>query len=95
MTLSFHCVVASYVPVQVFEHELEKRKSNIDSIQKAAKTMIENSDEDTTLLQAQLIDLTTKCDKVSSLSANKRDRLADAYAEVSFALFCGACSTNR
>lgn len=56
--------------------------SNIDAIQKAAKDVMERSDEDTSLLQAQLIDLTTKWDKVSSLSANKRQRLNDAYAEV-------------
>jgi len=43
---------------------------------------MERSDEDTSLLQSQLIDLTTKWDKVSSLSSNKRQRLADAYAEV-------------
>jgi len=61
---------------------LNTRKSNIDSIQKAAKDVMERSDEDTSLLQAQLIDLTTKWDKVSSLSANKRQRLSDAYTEV-------------
>jgi len=67
---------------QAFEQELKKRKSNIDSIQKAAKDVMERSDEDTSLLQAQLIDLTTKWDKVSSLSVNKRQCLTDAYAEV-------------
>jgi len=61
---------------------LNTRKSNIDSIQKAAKDVMERSDEDTSLLQAQLIDLTTKWDKVSSLSASKRQRLSDAYTEV-------------
>jgi len=67
---------------QAFEQELKKRKSNIDSIQKAAKDVMESSDEDTSLLQAQLIDMTAKWDKVSSLSSNKQQRLTDAYTEV-------------
>jgi len=61
---------------------LRKRKSNIDSIQKAAKAVMERSDEDTSLLQSQLIDLTTKWDKVSSLSATKQRQLNEAYIEV-------------
>jgi len=78
---------------QAFEQELEKRKSNIDSIQKAAKAVMEQSDEDTSLLQSQLIDLTTKWDKVSLLSNHKRQRLNDAYAEVCLAscLLCWPC----
>ena len=71
------------------------RKSNIDSIQKAAKEVIERSDEDTTLLQAQLIDLTTKSDKLSSLSTNKRQRLNDAYAEVCLAVDSSSCFVSN
>jgi len=67
------------------------RKSNVDSIQKAAKEVMERSDEDTSLLQAQLIDLTTKSDKLSSLSTNKRQRLDDAYAEVCLAVDIFSC----
>jgi len=67
------------------------RKSNVDSIQKAAKEVIERSDEDTSLLQAQLIDLTTKSDKLSSLSTNKRQRLDYAYAEVCLAVDISSC----
>jgi len=47
---------------------------------------MERSDEDTSLLQAQLIDLTAKSEKLSSLSAVKRKRLDDAYTEV-----CTSC----
>jgi len=43
---------------------------------------MERSDEDTSLLQSQLVDLTTKWDRVSTLSANKRQRLNNAYNEV-------------
>jgi len=72
---------------------LKKRKSNIDSIQKAAKAVIERSEEDTSLVQSQLIDLTTKWDKVSSLSTNKRQRLNDAYTEVWLASYLQSVMT--
>lgn len=69
---------------------MKKRKSNIDSIQKAAKDVMERSDEDTSLLQSQLIDLSTKWDTVSSLSTSKQQRLTDAYSEVCFTA-CPSC----
>jgi hypothetical protein len=56
------------------------------SIQKAAKNVMEKSDEDTTHLQAQLIDLTTKWDRVCVLSTDKHQRLDDALVEVTLCL---------
>jgi len=63
---------------------LGKRLSNVISIQKAAKAVMEKSDEDTTHLQAQLIDLTTKWDRVCIMSTDKRQRLDEALVEVYF-----------
>jgi len=75
-------IVVACVCFQAFEAELAKRKSNIESIQRAASDVMQRSDEDTSLLQAQLIDLISNWDKVSALSINKQQRLAEAYAEV-------------
>ena len=61
---------------------MSKRLSNVTSIQKAAKAVMEKSDEDTTHLQAQLIDLTTKWDRVCILSTDKHQRLDEALVKV-------------
>lgn len=52
--------------------------------------MLERSDEDTAHLQSQLIDLTTKWDKVSGLSQDKEKRLDEALIQVldTWALNC-------
>ena len=51
-------------------------------MRKAAKEMMDKSDEDCSHLQGQLIELTTKWEKVCKLTVNKKDRLEDALTEV-------------
>jgi len=70
---------------QTFQRELTKRTSNIAMVRKAAKDLMDTSDEDTTLLQEQLIDLTTKWDKICLLSVDKQQRLTDALTQVTIA----------
>ncbi len=43
---------------------------------------MEKSDEQSSHIQAQLIDLTTKWDRVCKLSGSKQERLDKAYKEV-------------
>ena len=52
-------------------------------MRKAARDMMEKSEEDTAHLEAQLLDLTTKWDKVCRLSVRKQERLNSAVKTVS------------
>ena len=67
---------------RAFQQELSKRQGQVSTVRKAAKEMMERSEEDCSHLQAQLIDLTTKWDKVCKLSASKQERLKQALIEV-------------
>lgn len=79
-----------FVILQVFQQDLHKRNSTFSMVHKAASDMLERSDEDTAHLQSQLIDLTTKWDKVSGLSQDKEKRLDEALIQVldTWALNC-------
>lgn len=70
----------------MFQQDLLRRASTVAAVRKAAADMLDRSEEDTTHLQSQLIDLTTKWEKVENLSAEKEKRLADALDRV-FDLF--------
>ena len=52
------------------------------SVQKAARNKMETSDENMTILQEQLIELTTKWDQVSALSQDTHLRLSEAQKQV-------------
>ena len=67
---------------QAFQKELNKRSSNVNTVRKAAKELMGKSGEDTAHLQSQLIELTTKWDKVCKLSTHKDDRLEQSLKEV-------------
>lgn len=51
------------------------------TVRKAAKDLMEKSDEDSSHLQTQIIDLTTKWERACKLSSNKQDRLDEALKE--------------
>ena len=67
--------------IQAFQKELNKRTSNMKTVRKAAKELMEKSGEDSAHLQGQLIELTTKWDRVGRLATSKADRLDQAYRE--------------
>ena len=49
---------------RAFQQELGKRQANIATVRKASREMMDKSEEDHSHLENQLIDLTTKWDKV-------------------------------
>lgn len=63
---------------KAFQQELVKRTSNVGTVRKAAKEMMDKSEEDCSHLQSQLIELTTKWEKVCKLSVHKQERLDGA-----------------
>lgn len=66
---------------KAFQQELGKRQGNILTVKKAAREMMDKSDEDHSHLENQLIDLTTKWDKVCKLSVRKQERLDEALSD--------------
>ena len=66
---------------KAFQQELGKRESNIRTVKKAAREMMDKSDEDQSHLENQLIDMTTKWDKVCKMSVAKQERLDDALQQ--------------
>ena len=66
---------------KAFHQELGQRTANVNTVRTAAKELLDKSDEDTSHLQGQLIDLTTKWEKVCKLSNNKQERLDGALTE--------------
>ncbi len=66
---------------KAFQHELGKRQQQVSTVRKAAHELMEKSDEDTSHLEAQLLDLTTKWDRVCKQSVTKQDRLQQALKE--------------
>ena len=62
--------------------ELEKRASNVVFVEKSARALIEKSDEDTSMLQSQVVELSTRWERVCKLSTDKQNRLQDAITKV-------------
>ena len=84
-----------HLSLQSFQRELTKRTSNVAMVRQAAKDLMDTSDEDTSLLQEQLIDLTTKWEKICGLSVDKQQRLADALKQVCYDLLKLCLLINR
>ena len=68
--------------LQGFQRELSKRTSNMSSIRVAGRQLLDKSQADDAFVQARLVDLTTKWDKVCRLSVRKQERLRDARSLV-------------
>ena len=86
----FYWIRNDYVTVfilQAFQQELGARSNTVQFVRKAAKELIEKSEEDTTQQQAQLIELTTLWDRICTLSVNKQERLEQAQRMVSLIYF--------
>ena len=64
-----------------FQQELGKRQGNVNTIRKEARELMEKSDENKSHLEAHLLELTTKWDKICKLSVNKQDRLDGSLKE--------------
>ncbi|XP_046365486.2 microtubule-actin cross-linking factor 1, isoforms 1/2/3/5-like isoform X11 [Haliotis rufescens] len=64
---------------KTFQTELSARTNTVAFVQKSAKELMEKSQEDTSQLQAQLIELSTMWDRTCRLSANKQQRLDQAH----------------
>lgn len=64
-----------------FQHELGKRTSSVATVRKAAKELMEKSGEDCSHWEPQLIDLTTKWERICKLSVRKQERLKDALKQ--------------
>ena len=66
---------------KAFQQELSKRTGSVATVRKAAKELMEKSDEDSSHLQTQIIDLGTKWERACKLSTNKQERLDEALKE--------------
>lgn len=70
---------------QVLQKELSKRTANVASIRQSGRVLMDRStvaNSDDTFVQARLIDLTTKWDRVCQLSVSRQDRLQAARQQV-------------
>lgn len=72
---------------QALQKELSKRTTNVGAIRVAARQLLDRSSgtshhTDESFVQARLIDLTTKWDRVCRLSVRKQDRLQEAKTQV-------------
>lgn len=68
---------------RAFQQELGKRTNSVATVRKAAMELMEKSDEDTSHWEPQLLDLTTKWERVCKLSVRKQERLDGALKTVS------------
>ncbi|XP_041359578.1 microtubule-actin cross-linking factor 1, isoforms 1/2/3/5-like isoform X9 [Gigantopelta aegis] len=64
---------------KTFQQELGARTNTVQFVRKSAKELIEKSTEDTSQLQAQLIELSTMWDRTCRLSVSKQERLEQAH----------------
>jgi dystonin len=79
--------VCGWLQHQALQKELAKRTTNVGTIRHAARQLLDRSgassqSTDESFVQARLIDLTTKWDRVCRLSVRKQDRLQDAKTQV-------------
>ena len=68
---------------RAFQQELGRRTTSVATVRKAAMELMEKSDEDTSHWEPQLLDLTTKWEKICKLSVRKQERLDDAHKTAS------------
>lgn len=64
-----------------FQQELGKRQATVSTLRKEARDLMEKSEEDKSHLEAQLLELTTKWDRICKLSVTKQERLDEAMSE--------------
>jgi len=68
---------------QAFQQEFEKRAESVAMVRKVAREMMEKASEETHHQQSQLIDLTTKWERISKLSQHRQELLDQALQDVS------------
>ncbi|XP_041439993.1 microtubule-actin cross-linking factor 1 isoform X4 [Xenopus laevis] len=66
---------------KVFQKELGKRTSNVQALKRSARELLESSREDTTWVEVQLQELSTRWDTVCKLSVSKQTRLEQALKQ--------------
>lgn len=68
--------------LQAFQHEQVIRSASVDTVRKAAQQLLETSSEDTTQLQDELLELSSRWENVCKLSVTKQERLDEAMLKV-------------
>ena len=81
------CDVLSCLVSQAFQQEFEKRSGSMATVRKVAREMMEKAGDESLHQQSQLIDLTTKWERVSTLSLHRHELLDQALQDVSLSLF--------
>ena len=79
---------------QAFQQEFEKRSGSMVTVRKVAREMMEKAGEESLHQQSQLIDLTTKWERVSTLSLHRQELLDQALQDVRLCRFIALLLIN-